>query len=82
MAEREEWPEGSFTVVWDDQGRKVPITVVGLSPKEEERLAKVLAEFLWKHRHLAHRTPSQVEAKSGCSEVPRKAAPKRARRKK
>ena len=48
-----DWPIGSFSMLFEYEGRKIPFTVVGPSEEEEEALAQALAEFCWKPRRLS-----------------------------
>lgn len=44
--------DGSYTIIWNYQGREVPMQVIGTPPEETDHFINLLADFLWKHRHL------------------------------
>jgi hypothetical protein len=51
-----EQPDGSYTVIWDYEGRDVPIEVIGPPPEEENHFLEQIADFLWEYRHLGRKS--------------------------
>jgi hypothetical protein len=51
--EQPENADRSFMTVWHYEGREIPIKVVGPFADEEDHFVEIIADFVWKYRHLA-----------------------------